>query len=106
VVADQEGGLILTGGPVQVRGEAPCGVRRVQPGLVQRPAPQALRSALRRLQRASRAYSRKAQGSANRRKHAAQIARIHARVAGVRADALHKATTGLARRYETVWPRT
>ena len=48
------------------------------------------------------AHSRKAQGSANRRKHAAQIARIHARVANVRADALHKATTGLARRYETV----
>ena len=64
--------------------------------------PQALRSALRRLQRASRAHSRKARGSANRRKSAARLARIHARVANVRADALHKATTALARRYETV----
>jgi putative transposase len=64
--------------------------------------PQALRSALRRLRRASRAHSRKTRGSANRRKSAAQLARIHARVANVRTDALHKATTGLARRYETV----
>jgi putative transposase len=64
--------------------------------------PKALRSSLHRLRRASRAHSRKAPGSANRRKHAARLARIHARVANVRADALHKATTGLARRYETV----
>src|SRR5258708_32415908 len=28
--------------------------------------------------------------------------RVHAKVASVRADSLHKATTGLARRYETV----
>ncbi len=41
-------------------------------------------------------------GSANRRKSAARLARIHARVANVRADALHKATTGLSRQYETV----
>ena len=47
-------------------------------------------------------HSRKALGSANRRKSAARLARIHARVANVRADALHKATSGLAARYETV----
>jgi putative transposase len=64
--------------------------------------PKALRSSLRHLRRASRAHSRKANGSANRRKSAARLARIHARVASVRADALHKATTGLAARYETV----
>ena len=64
--------------------------------------PRALRSALRALRRASRAHSRTARGSANRRRRAARLARIHARVASVRADALHKATTGLARRYETV----
>jgi putative transposase len=61
-----------------------------------------LRASLRKLRRASRAHSRKARGSANRRKSAAKLARIHARVASVRADSLHKATTGLARRYETV----
>jgi putative transposase len=64
--------------------------------------PKALRSSLRRLRRASRAHSRKASGSTNRRKHAARLARVHARVASVRIDALHKATTMLARRYETV----
>jgi putative transposase len=64
--------------------------------------PNALRSSLRRLRRASRAHSRKARGSANRSKSAARLARIHARCANVRADALHKATTDLAARYETV----
>ena len=64
--------------------------------------PEALRASLRRLRRASRAHSRKALGGANRRKHAARLARVHARVAAVRADALHKATSGLAARYETV----
>jgi putative transposase len=64
--------------------------------------PKALGGSLRRLRRVSRAHSRRAEGSANRRKSAAWLARIHARVANVRADALHKATTDLARRYETV----
>jgi putative transposase len=64
--------------------------------------PKALRSSLRRLRRASRAHCRKQPGGANRRKSAARLARIHARVANVRSDALHKATSELAARYETV----
>ena len=64
--------------------------------------PKALRSSLRRLRRASRAHSRKERGSASRRKSAARLARIHARAASVRSDALHHATTDLATRYETV----
>ena len=64
--------------------------------------PKALRSALRRLRRACRAHSRTEPGSASRRKSAARLARIHARVRNVRAGALHKTTTDLARRYETV----
>jgi IS605 OrfB family transposase len=64
--------------------------------------PKALRSSLRRLRRASRAHSRKAEDSANRRKHVERLAELHARVANVRADALHKATTALAACYETV----
>lgn len=64
--------------------------------------PQALSRSLRKLRRASRAHSRRKPGSASRRKSAARLARIHARVANVRADALHKATSDLARRYETV----
>ncbi len=64
--------------------------------------PNALRASLRHLRRASRAHSRTAKGSANRAKSAIRLARVHARVANVRADALHKATTELATRYETV----
>jgi putative transposase len=64
--------------------------------------PKPLRASLRKLRRASRAHSRKVKGSANRRKNAATLARIHARVANIRADALHRATSDLAVRYETV----
>jgi putative transposase len=71
-------------------------------GVTQIAGPKPLKTALRKLQRASRAHSRKQPGSVNRRKSAARLARRHARVANVRADALHKATTGLAARYETV----
>jgi putative transposase len=70
--------------------------------VIEVPGPKPLRASLRRLRRASRAHSRKQPGSASRRKSAARLARIHAKVAHVRADALHKATTGLARRYETI----
>ncbi len=63
--------------------------------------PRPLRAALRRLRRAPRAHSRKRPGSA-RRRAAGRLGRLHARVAAVRADALHKATTRLAARYETV----
>jgi len=66
------------------------------------PGPKPLRASLRSLRRASRAHSRKSPGSANRRKSAARLARIHARTANIRADALHKATTELTVRYETV----
>jgi putative transposase len=70
--------------------------------LVTVPGPRPLRSALRRLRRASRAHSRKQPGSARRRRSAVRLARLHARIASVRADALHKATSMLAARYETV----
>jgi putative transposase len=70
--------------------------------LVTVPGPKAFRSSLRRLRRTSRAHSRKAKGSANRRKAAARLAHVHAQVASRRADALHKATTSLATRYQTV----
>jgi putative transposase len=64
--------------------------------------PKPLRASLRKLRRVSRAHSRKKPRSANRRKSAARLARIHARVANTRADALHKATTSLATRYEAI----
>ena len=64
--------------------------------------PKPLRAALRKLRRASRAHSRKQPGSANRRQSAGRLGRVHARAADVRADALHKATSMLAARYETI----
>jgi putative transposase len=70
--------------------------------LIEVAGPRSLRAGLRKLRRASRAHSRKQPGSAGRRKSTARLARIHARIANVRADALRKATTALAARYETV----
>lgn len=64
--------------------------------------PRALRVGLRRLRRVGRAHSRKVRGGANRRKAAARLARLYARSASIRVDALHKATSSLAARYETV----
>lgn len=61
-----------------------------------------LRVSLRKLRRACRTHSRKAPGPANRRKSAARLARIHARIANIRTDILHKATSALAVRYQTV----
>ncbi len=57
--------------------------------------PKALRKHLKRLQRLSRWHSRKQKGSANRKKAQHRLARMHARIAHVRQDALHKATAGL-----------
>jgi putative transposase len=70
--------------------------------LIEITGPRPLRASLRKLRSASRSHSRKVRGSASRRKSAARLARVHARVANVRTDALHKATTDLTRRYETV----
>ena len=55
-----------------------------------------------RLRRASRSLSRKVKGSANRRKARPRLARLHARLANVRGDGLHKLTTDLTRRFHTV----
>jgi putative transposase len=57
--------------------------------------PKALRKRLKKLQRLSRWQSRKHKGSANRKKAQRRLARMHARIAHVRHDALHKATAGL-----------
>jgi putative transposase len=70
--------------------------------MIQIPGPKPLNAALRKLRQADRAHARRQYGSANRRRSAARLARLHTRVANIRADALHKATTDLARRYETI----
>ncbi|WP_344892832.1 IS607 family element RNA-guided endonuclease TnpB [Actinomadura meridiana] len=64
--------------------------------------PKALRAGLRKLRRLSKAHSRTQRGSANRVKAAERLARHHAQIAAMRADALHKATTSLAACYETI----
>jgi putative transposase len=57
--------------------------------------PKALRKRLKRLQRLARWHSRTHKGSANRKKAQRKLARMHARIANIRKDALHKATAGL-----------
>jgi putative transposase len=55
--------------------------------------PKALRSNLKRLKRLHRRLSRRTRGGKNREKARAQLARQYARVANIRRDALHKATS-------------
>lgn len=60
--------------------------------------PKPHKALLGRLRRLSRAHSRKQKGSANKRKATMKLARLHARIANIRRDALHKLTTMLATR--------
>ena len=64
--------------------------------------PKALSRNLKILRRRSRAHGRKMKGSANRRKSAARLARLHARIANIRRDAIHKATTRIVRQFDIV----
>lgn len=59
--------------------------------------PKALSGSLRKLKRLQQSVSRKVKGSANRRKAVKQLAQAHQRVANIRRDALHQATTTLAK---------
>ena len=57
---------------------------------------------LNRLRRLSRSLSRKQKGSSNRRKAKTKLAKLHARIADIREDALHELTTDLTRRFHTI----
>ena len=59
--------------------------------------PRALKKSLTRLKRLQRRVSRRKPGSANRQKAVQQLAKAHYRVANIRKDSLHQATTWLAR---------
>jgi putative transposase len=61
--------------------------------------PRPLTRYLRRLRRLSRAHSRKQRGSANRRRSAMTLARLHRRIRNIRTDQLHKLTTNLAKNH-------
>lgn len=57
---------------------------------------------LKRLQRLSRSLSRHQKGSANRQKAKQKLTKLHARIANIRKDSLHKLTTDLTRRFHTL----
>jgi len=59
--------------------------------------PRALKRNLGKIKRLQRSVSRQQKGSANRRKAVQQLARAHIRVANIRKDTLHQATSLLAR---------
>ena len=66
------------------------------------PNPRALGARLKALRKAQQALSRKIKGSVRREKAKKHVARLHARVADVRADAIHKATTMISGNYSVV----
>ena len=66
------------------------------------PNPRALNAGLRALRKAQKALSRKVKGSVRREKAKGRVARLHARVSDVRADAMNKATTMISNTYGTV----
>lgn len=55
-----------------------------------------------RLESANRSLSRKQKGSANRRKQRLKVAKIHARIADRRKDALDRLSTNLVRTYDLI----
>ena len=57
--------------------------------------PKALQKAHKKLRRLQRKLSRKGKGSSNREKSRKKIAQLHFRIANIRPDALHKATSGI-----------
>ncbi|MBI4641395.1 MAG: transposase, partial [Candidatus Tectomicrobia bacterium] len=61
------------------------------------PNPHALKRNVRKVKRRQLSLSRKVKGSANRRKAVQKLANAHLRVANIRQNALHQATTQLAK---------
>lgn len=64
--------------------------------------PKALRMLLANLRKLSRDLSRKVKGSRNYVKAKMKLAKLHARIADVRRDGLHKLSTSLTRRFHTI----
>lgn len=64
--------------------------------------PKALRRYLGKLRRLSRSLSRKVKFSANWRKAVERLARLHLRIANIRRDALHQATTCIVRKFALI----
>jgi putative transposase len=66
------------------------------------PGPKAHTALLKRLRRSNRALSRKRRGSRNAAKARGRLARLHARIACIRKDATHEATTHLVKTYRRI----
>ncbi|MBQ9059181.1 MAG: transposase [Atopobiaceae bacterium] len=64
--------------------------------------PRAYRSRMRKLRREQQALSRKHRGSANYAKQKQKVARLHAKIADVRGDWLHKLTCSLTDSYDVL----
>src|SRR6266516_5809839 len=64
--------------------------------------PRSLKHKLKKLKRLSRAHSRKQKGSKNREKSRKKLTVLHARIANIRKDALHKLTTHLCKNHAWV----
>jgi putative transposase len=64
--------------------------------------PKALRTLLDKVRRLARSLSRKVKGSQNRAKAKMKLAKLHAKIADIRRDCLHKLTTALTYRFHTV----
>ena len=64
--------------------------------------PRALRRAQRRLRRLQQKMARQRKGSKNRDKTKAKLARLHGRVADIRADWLHQTTSNLVDRFSVI----
>ena len=65
-------------------------------------SPKPLKTHLQRLKRRSRQYSRKQKGSANRRKSARRLAKLHARITHIRQDWTHKTTIELTWQFAVI----
>jgi putative transposase len=66
------------------------------------PNPRALEHSLRKLRRLNRELSRHRPGSRRRTQTQLRLARVHARAANIRRDAMHKLSTALATEHRTV----
>lgn len=64
--------------------------------------PRPLKAALRKLRRLNRQLARRVKWSANWHKTKAKLGRMHARIAAIRTDALHKLTTTLTRTFQQI----
>ena len=64
--------------------------------------PKALKTLLNKMRRLARSLWKKVKGSHNRDKAKMKLAKLHAKIADIRRDCLHKLTTDITRRFHTI----